>query len=131
MSARFPLALLAAILLTGCMFHHPRYEWSGPLPIEASALPARLQAAKQVSNQAERDDALQKVARDAAATKQAALAKDALHQITNTTVQERAAAACALALSRSGDPTSAIEVAQMISSQSLRDDVLVRIAKGP
>ncbi len=123
---RLPI-LVTALFLAGCAHRFA----PGPAVQSPDTLPARFQAAMQVSGQAQRDDALQKVARDAAAAKQAALAKEALRAIAAVDTQERAAVRCALALSANGDPKSAIEVAQLISTQHTRDEVLVKSAKGP
>jgi len=96
----------------------------------ASALAARLEAAGQISGSSQRDEALEKVATDAAAAKDADIVKRAVNIIMASASKDRSAEACALALAKQGDVKAAGEVAQMISATSARDRTLAAIAKG-
>lgn len=114
-----PLVTLAA----GCDFGKSVSGSSSPFQ-------AKLEAAQAITNTSTRDVALAKVAEDAAAGGDAAVADKAVGKITNTSQHDTAAAAAALKLAAVGKPDEAKDLAKKIINTSARDDALAKIAKG-
>src|SRR5262245_5414381 len=115
---------LAVISSTGCPSSKP------PGPSGAESLAGRLDAAKAITNSTTRDDALAKLATDAAAGGDAAIVKKALGEIHLTTKKDEAAAKAALKLAKEGNVDDANAVARMISITTTKDKTLEKIAKG-
>ena len=96
----------------------------------AGSLEERLNAATQISSLSARDDALGRVAVDAAKAKQPTVTKAAVQQISTVSIKDRIAEECALALTKAGETAAARETAAFISSLTVRDRTLGAIAKG-
>jgi hypothetical protein len=91
---------------------------------------ARLAAALALADAEERDQALAKVAQQAAVEGEVDVVKAALGKVTAGPTLDAAAAATALALLEAGLPAPANEVARLIRDESLRAEVLATLAKG-
>jgi hypothetical protein len=91
---------------------------------------ARLKAAMAISSLSERDDALAKLAADAAAQGDTDVTAKAVEGVIDVTLHDKAASDCALALAKAGKTASATDLARTIRTQSQRDATLAQIAKG-
>lgn len=100
-----------------------------PATSPSTAAAARLSAALAIGGNNERDDALAKVATDAAAQTDASIATQAVDAIASVNTHDETAARAALSLSKS-QPAAAGELAGKIRSNNLRDATLAKIAKG-
>jgi hypothetical protein len=89
----------------------------------------QLQAAKELANPVERDDAIALVAQDAANVGDVHWATQALNAINNWEVRDDAALAVAVRLSKGGKGEAAEEVARSIASSVVRDETLKFISK--
>ena len=98
--------------------------------MNAGSLEERLNAAKEISSLSSRDDALGRVAVDAAKAKQTTVTKAAVQAISTVSTKDRIAEECALTLAKGGETAAAREVAALISSLSMRDRTLGAIATG-
>ena len=98
--------------------------------VEASPLAARLEAAMQIASNDARDDALRKIALDAAKAKDAAITKVGVGRILGDSRRERTAEETALIFAQAGMHRTAKELAQLIASNDARDRTLSAIAKG-
>jgi serine/threonine protein kinase len=95
-----------------------------------SPIQAKLDAALAIQNVSQRDDALFKVAAEAAAEGAVATTKTALREIRNIDQHDVAAAGCALKLAKVGRLATANEVAKEIRNSSRRDQILKKLANG-
>jgi hypothetical protein len=110
----------AAVLLSAC----------NKQPVAASPMQGRLEAANSISEPNARNEALGKVAIDAANAKDMATTTKAIEGITLPALMNSTAATCALAFSRKADPKSATTIARLISEPNLRNSTLQSIATG-
>jgi ABC-type enterochelin transport system substrate-binding protein len=119
------LLLIASVslLMTGCHTNS-----SAPTEAGSSQLHARLHAAKTMTVNADRDETLSTVAREAAKSGDVDVAKGALNAITDASVKNEAASDCAVQFSSAGRSAAANEVAGMISSVDVRDGTLKKLA---
>lgn len=91
---------------------------------------ARVDAAAQISNSAQRDDALAKASVEAAEAGAEEAVKRGIKSINNSSKRDDAAATSALKLTAAGKTEHAIEVAKSINNTSKRDETLKKIATG-
>jgi hypothetical protein len=132
MKSYLMLLVTTAALFAACNRQPPNL----PAGSEASArtnaasLAERLNAATQISSLSARDDALARVAVDAAKAKQTTVTKAAVQGIGTVSIKDRIAEECALALTKAGETAAARETAAFISSLTVRDRTLGAIAKG-
>ena len=96
----------------------------------SGSLHARLEAAKTIGSQEPRDEALAKVAIDAAEAKEADVATQAVQKIGDQHQRDNTARTCALTLSKNGEAKAATIIAQGIGDQAVRDNTLKEVAKG-
>src|SRR4051812_29857400 len=82
---------------------------------ELTPFQLRLDAALQISAGEARDEALGKLARDAAEARDVQVTRAAVQAIGSVEVKDRAAADCSLALAKYSEPKAANEVARMIT----------------
>jgi len=99
-------------------------------PTSMSANAARLKAAMAISSLSERDEALAKLAADAAAQGDTDVTAKAVEGVVDVTFHDKTATGCALALAKAGKTASATDLARTIRSQTQRDATLAQIAKG-
>ena len=128
------LALLLPVALArGCDCSHNSAVTNAPppaMPTSTSTHAARLKAAMAISSLGERDEALAKVAADAAAQGDADVTAKAVEPIIDVTLHDKAAGSCAMTLAKAGKTASANDLARSIRTQSQRDATLAQIAKG-
>jgi hypothetical protein len=118
-----PCVLLALGLTLGCGSSNIANQ-------TPEALNGRLDAASALVDLGKRDDALVKVAEDAASAGLAEIVKKALSKVTDIGEKDAAAANCALKLAKAGKGPEATEVAKSITDLGKRDSVLSKLAKG-
>jgi hypothetical protein len=126
--------LLPLAFSRGCNCQGSRGGGAAPSaarPTSAPAIAARLDAARQIAGVAERDDALGKVAADAAAQGDVDVASRSLEAMSDVTAHDEAAAKCARTLAKAGNPAGATEIAKAIRGVTRRDATLAEIAKEP
>jgi serine/threonine protein kinase len=92
-------------------------------------LKARLTAADHIMSFTERDTVLAAIGCDAAAAREAALARQALNKMMGFTARDSATLAAARALSKCGHRAEAIELAKTITSFTQRDAALKELAQ--
>ena len=112
--------LLAVVLLSAC----------DKQPATASALQGRLEAALSISEPNSHNEALGKVATDAADAKDIPTTTKAIESISDPNLKNNTAAKCALALSKMTEPKAATGIAQLITDPNLHNNTLQAIAKG-
>jgi hypothetical protein len=95
-----------------------------------ASLSSRCEAAKAITNSAQRDQALSVVAGDAAKEGDAAVVKTCIQSITSSAVKDEAAFTSAVALAKAEKGQEATHVAQMITNTARRDEALAKIARG-
>ncbi|HEV3142409.1 MAG TPA: hypothetical protein VGZ47_00835 [Gemmataceae bacterium] len=95
-----------------------------------SPLRGKLEAALEIRDPIVRDDALFKVAQEAAAAGDLALTKKAVREMGDPIKKDDAAAASAFKLAEKGQNSEATEVAKLINDPIKRDATLAKIAKG-
>lgn len=126
--------LLPAALSRGCQCGGdggaPGAATPAAAPTSMSTNAARLKAAMAISSLSERDEALAKLAADAAAQGDADVTAKAVEGIIDVTLHDKAAGDCALSLAKAGKTAAATELARAIRTQSQRDATLAHIAKG-
>jgi hypothetical protein len=88
----------------------------------------RLDAVDAISDTDHRDEAFRKVAEDAAAAGEAAIAQTAMSKIADADLRDETAGVCAARLARAGRGAEAIEVAKSIADADLRDETLSQLA---
>ena len=122
---RMLLLLIASVslLMVGC--HTDRFT---PSTAGSSELDARLDAAKAITMNADRDEALSTVARDAAKAGDVEVAKGALNAMTFSSAKDETTADCARQFASAGRSAAANEVARTITSTSVRDSALKQLA---
>jgi len=90
----------------------------------------RLKAAKAIRDPGNRDSALVKVAKAAAAAGEGEVVQEALSNIRDPGLHDSTAAACAPQLMKAGKGSEATEVAKSIRDPGIRDSVLSKLADG-
>lgn len=90
----------------------------------------RLNAAKSINATSSKDEALSKLAIDAAAGGDGEIAKQAVEAISSTAIKDSAASQAAVTLAKVGKSNEANAVARLIHSTATRDSTLAKIAKG-
>jgi hypothetical protein len=96
----------------------------------AGDLAGRLEAAKGIHDVAERDEALDRIARGAGDAGDAAIVDEALAAMHDVGVKDKAAYSAALRLAKAGKAGAAAATAKAIHDVALRDKALAKIAKG-
>ena len=119
----FLLIASVSLLTVGCYT-----DTSVPTEAGSSELHARLNAAKVMTKNADRDETLSIVAREAAKAGDVDVAKGALSVMTLGSAKDETAAACAVQFSSVGRSAAANEVAGMIRSAPDRDVTLKKLA---
>jgi len=99
-------------------------------PATSVALQGRLDAANLISEPNARNEALGKLAIDAAGAKDIQIATAAIESINEPNRKNSTAETCALVLSRNVEPKAATAVAQLISDPNVRNRTLQAIAQG-
>jgi len=92
-------------------------------------LTLRLRAASTMTSNMERDEALAKVAKAAAAAGEGEIAKKAAQSMLINGIRDDTRRDCALELMKHGQRKQAIEIASGIMSSSIRNDTLAELAK--
>jgi hypothetical protein len=115
---------VALIVAAGCS------TGDSSAPGSPANLAARLEAAKGVSHQAKRDEALAQVALDAAAAGEGGTAREAIEAISHTSKKDDTALQAARRLTKAGNAEGATAVAKQIGNVAKRDEALAKIAKG-
>ncbi len=106
-----------------------------PVPTTTSSeattadLQVRLQAAETIAAFTARDQALRRVAIDAAGLGDAAVVQEALRKMEQFTERDAAASEAAVRLAKAGQRAAAIAVAQTISQFTVRDDTLRQLSQ--
>ena len=119
--------LFAAVaVVTGTVMGHRAVRES---LAEQSRVPMELRGALLIQSNSERDQALRRVALDAAAGGTAETARQAVAAIRAHELHDRTAEECALALHRNRQPAEALSLARAIRTNSLRDATLAELAK--
>ena len=95
-----------------------------------ASLSSRYEAAKAITNTAQRDQSLSVVAGDAAREGDATVVKKCIQSITASAAKDDAAFTSAVVLAKAEKGQEATEVARMITSTARRDEALAKIAKG-
>jgi len=93
-------------------------------------LAGRLSAAKGITDMGQRNEALAKLARDAAEAGDGDIANQAITSITDMDVRNKVAYSAALQLAKAGKTDLATTTATHITDMDLRNKVLSKIAKG-
>ena len=101
-----------------------------PAQLAASPLKGKLDAAMAIRDGIKRDDALLKVAVDAASLGEVEVAKKAVQEIRDGIKHDDAAARCAVPLAEQGKTKEATTIANLIRDAVKRDDTLAKIASG-
>jgi hypothetical protein len=120
------LIVASAVVLGGC--GKSQYEPFAVPNKRAPALDKQLAEAQALQNANDRDDALARVARNAANSGDVHWAKQALQAISEWEIRDNAALAVAVRLFRGGKGDAAEEVARSIASSVVRDETLKLIA---
>jgi outer membrane protein TolC len=97
--------------------------------IARSNLNSRVKVAMQIMSINDRDTALVRVARDAAAAGEGAIARSALIAIVNMNTRDSVSSEVSRALTQSGQLSSALDIASMMTSLNSRDPALAEIAR--
>jgi len=118
------LSALLAVLLFGA------FGCNKSADEPASPLKGKLDAALEIRDPLVRDDALFKVAQEAAAAADVAIAKKAIREMGDPIKKDDAAAAAAFKLAEKSLNSEATEVAKLIGDPIKRDATLAKIAKG-
>lgn len=134
----FPLlfaAILTLILFTGCQpTDSGNSQAAAPAPRAATTnskeFEVRLVAALEIASLGSRDEALGKLAADAAVAGESAITAKAIQNIASLSDRDRYAAAAAVWLAKAGQAEGGLAVARLISSLSTRDETLKQIATG-
>ena len=116
---------VAAVLLYICGWGRP----NAGTQVSMEEMGARLTAELARADSASRNDALAKIAEEAAAGRLSGFTVTALNAITNPALRDKTAAAGATTLNRIGDVCQAEVIAKMIVDKRLRDETLARLAK--
>ena len=95
-----------------------------------SNLTSRLDAARIIQNDHERDAALVGLAKDAAIQGDGTLTKRAIDAIRSNAIRDEAAANASILLAESGKSAEALVVAKLITINSLRDQTIGKIVSG-
>jgi hypothetical protein len=95
-----------------------------------ASLSSRYEAAKAITNTAQRDQSLSVVAGDAAREGDATVVKKCIQSITAAAAKDDAAFTSAVVLAKAEKGQEATEVARMITNTARRDEALAKIAKG-
>jgi len=99
-------------------------------PTAKPEMPGRLEAALQIMATSDRNEALSRVAKDAADLGDFSITTQALGHITDTALHDEGASSAAIKLAAAGQGTAANDVAKTIFETSLRDSTLKKIAMG-
>ncbi len=83
-----------------------------------------------MNNVSQKDEALVKVATDAAAMGDGEVSKKSIDSIQNISLHDDAAYDSALLLAKSGTAKDAVAIAKSINNVTKRDEALAKIAKG-
>jgi hypothetical protein len=95
-----------------------------------SGFAGRLAAASEINNVSLKDEALVKLAIDAATVGNDEITSKALNDVQNISLRDETAYTAALALAKSGKASAAVEIAKSLNNVTKRDELLARIAKG-
>jgi hypothetical protein len=96
----------------------------------AAALPGRLAAARALTSPSKRSAALGRLATDAAELGDAAVARSCIDRLSSPSQKQEVTYQCALRLSRARKAKDAAELANTLTSPSLRQKALAAIAEG-
>jgi len=86
--------------------------------------------ALQIRNGKERDAALATACRESAGQGSAPAVLMGIPRIENSSLRDEVAEACAVILKDDGQTEAAIDIAELISSESRRDDLLEKLTEG-
>lgn len=117
-----------SLLATGCTREAAKPP-DGP-PSEKGPFATRLAAALTISNVTSKDDAISRVALDAAEAGDGEVTTKAISAISNVQTKDAAASRAALKLAKASRGEEANAVARMISNIGVRDQTLAKLAKG-
>ena len=123
------VAILLALSIVSAGCKESRREAKETPPAGDSSLSSRLAAANAIGNNAKKDDALAKLAADAAQAGDALVVKEALKGMGSMTLRDTTAAEAARRLAAAGKGEDAVEVAKSIGRMDLRDETLQAIAR--
>src|SRR5205807_4932891 len=99
-------------------------------PANAADAKARVDAAIQIGNPGERDEALATACRDAAGVGAGEAVKYGTLKIGNPGTRDEVMVDCAIKLRDAGQGSAATDVAKMIGNPGTRDDVLKKLSSG-
>jgi hypothetical protein len=122
--------LLGVPLLLGLLYLVVPHSGVRKTPSGPPELVSRFQAALQITSLYDRDNALAHVARDAAQAGAGDVAKESVRGMSYGYQRDQTAAACAPVLANTGHASDATEVANLIASDYLRNQVLANLARG-
>jgi hypothetical protein len=117
-----------AFLPAGCVLDIYSKQVESESDRESHEFATRLDAAMGVQDVTKRDDALARVARDAAKRGRVGVVKRALTEMSVLEKHDATASEAALTLAGVNTGEDAVPVAKTIANQSLRDDTLAKIA---
>ena len=112
-----------------CLFFPIGCRKDNPASESTTNLQDRLQAAKLITVNSEKNGALEIVVADAAKQADAQIVIEAITEINQTSIRNAAAANAASLLQKAGKTKDAVKVAELINDTSLRNKVLAEIAK--
>jgi hypothetical protein len=139
LSTSFSLCIGATLLVPGCRQRdsapEDRPKAASPAPdvavaAEKSGFAARFDAASTIENISLKDEALGKLATDAASAGNREITNKAIDGIQNVSLHDDIAYTSALALAKAGKEAAALEVAKSINNVTKKDAVMAKIAKG-
>ena len=102
---------------------------SASAAVDESKFAARFDAASTINNISLKDEALVKLATDAASVGDE-ITNKAIDGIQNVSLHDETAYTSALALAKAGKGAAALEVAKSINNVTKKDEVMAKIAKG-
>ncbi len=110
-----------ALVLAGC----------ASSPQTTSQLSDRLSNAEQISDSGQKDDALQKVAKDAANAGQSQICLNAVAQVSNSNLRDGTAHTCADIFNGKGDRTTAELLVNKIGDTGMQNEIRKAYANQP
>lgn len=117
------LLMFTVLLVAGCSDRRTS-------PATTEKFRARLTAALAITDMTKRNDALTSVAQDAAEVAEGEIVKRAIYEMSDSSLQDKAAYDCAMKLVKRNQAQVATDVAKLMHDTRKMNEVLSQIAKG-
>ena len=124
------LAVISLTMILGCnqTTAPSKSSETGPMESTSTDFKGRLKAAQKITNSGTKNEALSKLAKDAAKAGEGEIVKQAIDDINQSGTKNLAASVAAVSLAEAGEGSAAVEVAAMINESGAANETFSKVA---